>query len=200
MASSPSSDVSKKVSNPKQIILDSYDFLINQIDIHAETVLANHTETDLIDTTISSSCNTEPQTSTEKRHDYFDILEENVFADPFKEDYQIDEKFKSPLVDPTTTTVHDYVNKMRQEMIDELNKVQEETLKQCEMTNKDESPIERLEKEKSLFGKKYCFILETAEKSDTKQEVSKCPIRYPFGMYLFVLDFYVDPNLQKYLE
>lgn len=176
-------------SDSKRIILDSYDYLINQVDIFAETVLNKHSESELLDSCMWQKPKIQNERKPEKQAK-FDMLEENDYIDPYKEKYQTDEKLKTPaLLDPNTTKVHDYINKMRQEIIDELVKLQGDTLKEYEM-NKDKIVIDetksveqRQDLDEKLFGNKNCFILES--KTTT---------------YLFVFNFYIDAIMRKKLQ
>lgn len=187
-------------SNPKKLILDSYDSLINRVDIHAEEVLTSYDDNGpvLVNTEQNISTKdgqTQPKLKKQTPRK-FDLLEEDDYVNPFKEEYEIDNRFKSSLVDPKTTTIQQYVNKMRQDVIDELKKLQEDTLKLYDKNKtkiNEEKDVDVVER--SLFGNKYCLILE----SNLKEDKSKS-IRSLFGVYLFVFDFYIDFKIQYFLK
>lgn len=196
--------------NPKLFILNSYDKLINLVDIHTEEILAKHAESDLFADVVS---NVKIRDRPDNGCNIQTMFEQNTSADLYKEEYEIDEKLKKPrTVDLKTTTVHEYVNKMRQEMIDELKKQQGDTLEMFDQskrntTNGDETKKsvasnidqEKLDVEKDgLFGNKYCFIIET--KTYKVKDYSWQCTRSPLEMRLFVLDFFLDAKTQVYLK
>ena len=193
------------MQNPKKIILDAYDSLINLVDIHAEETLEKHSETELLNISDEyksiSNQETENETSNKSQNYFeFNLLGENTFIDPLKSNYKLDEKFRTAKVYPKTTSVHEYVNKMREEMIDELVKIQGETLKLYDKTKSVDI--------KSMFGEKYCSLVNVNE-SGPQNNYSLCfyedykpskSTQTPFNMYLVVFDFYIDENLKLILR
>lgn len=178
--------------NLKMITLTSYDLLVRELDIYTEEILAKLSESERLD-------NYEPSRITEKigynfdkdsiKSIKFDQLEENdEYIDPYKEKYEIEERFKVSKVDPNKITVHDYVNKMRQEMIDELEKVQGEILKMIE---------KRKNEPDDSTGDKECFLLIT-KNAKNDEKTSRF---FPFRIYLFVLDdFKMDLKVKRYFK
>lgn len=190
-------------SNSKLAIVNSYDKLINLVDIRAEEILEKHVESDLFDDVVVSNADNKPQQQMKnksKNQDIFDKLGEDMLVDQNKEEYEIDEKFKKPHdIDLKTTTVFDYVNKMRIEVIDTLKKEQDEALRMYDKRMRATNDVDSNNQEKlELIGNKYCFLIEPKTKKETDIKPSRY-VRSPFSIYLFVLDFCLDERTRNNL-
>lgn len=156
-------------SNPKLIILDMYDRLVNFIEIDVETILSKHAEDDPFVDRITE----DKKQQVNKRHGYktvsmFDRLEGEMFVDSNKKEYDVmDAGFKTSQA-VNIKTVHEYVNKMRQEMIDELRNSQGKALEMYDTLKRNTDQARNIiENEstpnqvdlKTVIGKNFCFIL-----------------------------------------
>lgn len=185
-------------SNLKMRTLLSYDMLIRHLDIYTEEIFAKLDQSKFL---VDYEPNTNDETNDENSKYYprylieskvFNKLEENdKYIDRYKEEYELDETLKVSSVDPNKTKVHEYINKMRQEMVDELQKVQGEILKIIEKRKKENTD--------STTNEKECFLLITKRvKSTYDKESSRC---LPFQIYLFVLDdFQMDSKVKHYFK
>lgn len=173
--------------NLEKICLISFDMLINRVDIFSEKVLAKHTQSARLVKKISKSKHKFETRKSLK----FDELEENAeFTDPYKEEYELDERLMTPLVDPKKTTIHEYVIKIREEIIGELRK------EKTEMENifKRKQNGENIDENYLFFGKE-CFILESIDVKKRKSSNDS-----PLQIYLFIIDFHLDLKLKYYFK
>lgn len=174
--------------NLEKINLISLDMLVNRVDIFSEKVLAKHIQSARL---VKKNSKVKHKVETRKSLK-FDQLEENAeFADPYNEEYELDEKFKIPLVDPKKTTIHEYVNKMREMIIGELRKEKTEMEKIFKRKQHGEENIN----ENDLFFGKECFILEAIDFKKRKSSNGS-----PLQIYLFIVDFHLDLKLKYYFK
>lgn len=201
--------------NPELFIIDFFDSAINQIDIYTEERLAKLESNDLI-----SDKNVKRGESDCYNKEYkipkFSEIQETAIIDPYSE-FPYDEKITSrPLLfNPDTAPIKsiDYFNRVREELIQELVKVQKECLENYNQYRKQETnkdclkDISEEDLKKKLFAKKSCFIL-NLDKNWSPQESSQSTFyRFsedidiqessPYAMHLFVLDFYLEDDLRK---
>lgn len=192
--------------DPKQIITDQYEWLINEIETKAEFALAWKRKHDLIPE--------EKLVFRKSRRSSFDLRDEFVrfsgekeeFTDPCKVEHVYDISSISARFNPETTKVNRYLKTVRDEMIAELEKNRDETLaayersrskpKQLDPTNATEEEIENLKRK--LFAKKHCFILNVSSLSEAFRVAADEEAMH-FQSYLFVLDFYLDRTTQEKL-
>lgn len=201
-----SSSVNK---NPKLLVTDYYDYLIRLVDIHTEDKLAaaldDHHESLII------SSNSHSHSSVDDVHDDFrlrpardkrvDTFGIDAYIDPYR--CGVD---PSPPQIPTelnNLTISDYLNTVRENMIDELVRAQNESLKTCDDRlvkfrdefKHNESKIDRDKLWAHVFANKFCFLFR-------REEIvwPKPVVRFPSEMFLFVLDFYLDSEEQEILR
>lgn len=188
--------------HPKLIIIDYYDSLINQVDIYTEEQLAKHTDSDVVTEAISKedSFNTNSSYKTEENPDDLDLESSNanlkkiVNYQPYSKEVKYtypEEKAKHEPPPPPMTNVHQFLNKMREEMIGQIKRYQEKSLKYYE-TIKNELKVQKLESEEEILGRlferEFSFLI--------LEKTSHCKANKnsPFNMYLIVLDFYVNKH------
>lgn len=216
----PAAKKLKSYSSPQQLIMGSYEALINQVDIQAEQILKKHDHNDLLQQThlreepsqsqtneIDSDLENETEatsTESEKIKNKFINMDDIESGDEFEDEYDLDEKLKKrpPSEDHQRTIVHEHVNKVRGEMIDALNQARAETLEKYNgITNKEAVEINEETKmideqtehlERQSFAQKYCFLLETRNKCEKDSKF--------FNSYLVVVDFYLSSNIQNHLK
>lgn len=212
-------------SNPKLMVLEHYESLVRQVDIHTEELLEKCKETQLL------GINSKPNTSDisklsncliESYQIRLRIFEESygvsAYHDPYSEEYENGHTATStssscesvanatpPITD--SITVREYASRMRDEMLDELRRIQTETLAWCdtirsELAAIDRSSVECIEKlKKKIFSQKFAFILQIDEiMVPTSSSKDFVPNPLPFKLYLFVLDFYMDAESLIFLK
>lgn len=208
--------------NPKLMIIDYYDSLIQQVDIHTEEQLSKYTENSVVGEIEKHSYeiyqfmkilpffhsdNSDLYDTDNDQLEYlhsqaefdFEISGANInklaFSDPYAKlaNYTyLEGKHEPPLL---STNVHQFLNKMRDELLGELKRGQEEALKHYDKI-KNEIKVDKLDEEidrnrsSRLFENEYMFLI-----LDGKSEHQKGCL--PFKMYLIVLDFYVDKKFLK---
>lgn len=203
--------MSTNSKNPKLIISQYFDSLIRNIDIYTEEQLAKHTEHELLQLPLNELAQNRynnPEGGKQKQKNESDDLdltsiEEDILAYgsydnlfPYKMpefDFKINtqselsNEFKS-------MKIVEYLNQARDEMLDELGKVQEEIFRRFEATkslipkrSESSSDAEWREtvKEK-VFAEKFTFIVENRNSK--------------FNFYLFVLDFYLNKKDREILR
>lgn len=184
-----------KNMNGKKFIIEYYDSLVNTIDIYAEQLLEKYTADDLIQNK-TNSVQLEPPLM-HRCPLWCPCEKELIYQDPYKEGYQLKEEFKHDKLDPDLTTVHDYINRMRQEMIDELSRLQDETMAKYEQKRKGKNEM----KADDLFAYKLPFVI-ILKKFDPKSKIIKKE-SYTQGLFqcfLIVINFYMDFITQSYLK
>lgn len=127
MAKKPRLADSDLSSCSKVRIMNSYDSLINYIDVRAEETLAKYSSSNMLADFCKNLKPNPPNSlieeSYKKKTNLFEVLQK-PFVDPYTTEYDLDKKYKLSLVDPEKTTVQDYINKMRDEMINELRRLE----------------------------------------------------------------------------
>lgn len=223
--------------NPKRIIMDYYDSLVRRVDINTEVRLEQYTDEDRLDQVRYSMLAKRKWSSSEDEtfglrwrfKELEDMYGERSSRDPYSSEYDFEPESNSRRFIPGTTTMQDYLNAIRDELIGELRKAEAENLSYYESTikneiqqliNEEEKKIEmddpntkseqierlvELVKEK-LFASKYCFLVEIkdellkAHKQDGFKFASNSTA---FGMYLCVCDFYLEkyfPEVLRFVE
>ena len=130
-------------------------------------------------------------------------LEESVFTNPYmtkKNKYRYPKEKAKHEPPPISSNVRKFLNKMRDELIGEIKKAQEEAIKNYEKI-KSELKVNKTASEEEfdrsvatrLFENKSMFLLIDHD-SDCKNQSS------PFKMYLIVLDFYLNKHERQLLK
>ena len=176
--------------NPSKLIIDYYDSLINKIDIYTEQVLEAQSASELVfnDPYFNppqSQLTSQNVTIQNKIKQFCEI--ETLYSG--KSNITLNNEVKTDL---ELSTVHYYVNKMREEMINELNRLKDETmtnyqrLKQSgqKLNYEDESTILSV-----LFAQKFPFLV--YQNSLANKD---------FKIFLVVLDFYISFDAQSCLR
>lgn len=210
--------------NPKLIISQYYDSLINHIDIHTEKLLESYKENDLLEKP------EEKKTMIKIKRDpcYRKLFEfspqEEVVKDKFtfariRDPYQDNfyEGLKEPRPKkpnsefvPNKTKTHYFLNKTRDEMIDKIMKAQDHTftyyetikdkLKLEERQGSREEVIDQLKSE--LFATKFLCLFEINYYCSMGIGYFHADTNPSiFQLYLFSFDFYIskqDMNILRY--
>ena len=174
--------------NPKLIISNYFDSLINQIDIHTEEELAKFKETDLINT---------------EKPFKFDIFNKISL-------YGYNYNYESFIMQPSrhiplgSVGVVDFLNETRMKLIEKINAAQVEAFKCCDQIkyqlneiNKDVTKSKEQKEDEikgKVFAKKFLGILQINQIDQNRENKS------PFKLYLVELDFYMNQDEQFLLR
>lgn len=152
--------------NPKKIIIEYIDSLINLVDIHTEEQIQKYPDNDFI--TIK-----EYEFKKKKKEVYeIDIEEEFDENYMYKDEIKVYEnllrknrlkcKFEPTKPESEKTRVWDYLNGIRHDMIKGIREAETEALKQLEMVNKEldliyeESKDDNNASEEQILSKVFC--------------------------------------------
>lgn len=206
--------------NPKLMICEYFEKLINLIDIHTEEQLEKYSDTDLIG---------EPFKYEFKELITFGDLKANIklFENQNCQDNKIWQKSlidRNKLatfydltnrphreIEPNTVRVKDYLNTTRDELISQVKKYEEDALNRYEENKKrllrsiqkiEDRNAQVDEFKKRLFANKHVGILRIDKKIRRKLLNDEIKTNEsPFKLFLVVLDFYFDrydQNVFKY--
>lgn len=197
--------MSKKL-NPKLVISQYFDSIIQRIDIFTEEQLEKCSQTDSLtipnsmDYTVKTISENRAKTTTEGnespdeldfenddnvwKHDY-----ENIWNGLFNEKFEKINIFRNVSIPENEITVNmrDYLNQARDEMLAELAKAQEEAFKHYEMIkkdikrDKDEDEDKLMEK---LFANKFYILVEFVSSNDKRLKQN--------SQHLILIDFYLN--------
>ena len=197
--------------NPKLVLSNYFDLLINQIDIHTEEELEKTKETDFIITDKPFVYELKPRNN---EHFYFDFWKTDHDDDEKyqikKIDYQFPTEYDyefshqpSKSISPGTVRVKDFLNETRDKMIAEVNAAQCEAFKRYDeikdqlKNNIDKTKPQKEQEEEVLrhvFANQFLGLV----------RIDKIVLKYnkyydnqsPFKLYLFKLDYFMDTNEQ----
>lgn len=180
------------VSNPKMFIKNYYDLLIDQINTFTEAELKKHsTNTCLKDLETASNNPKSKKIFPVFNIRYSNSIDENYgvhsYRDPYAHKFDFSSnsstngfEWKSGIL------IHDYINRVRVEMIDELDRIRSETIQFYNTTNIKPTQ-NRLES--STFLPNFGFLVQSSLISEV--------IDLPFKLYLILIDFYLNPDAIK---
>lgn len=180
---------SSKNNNPKRILADFFDGLIRDIDIYTEETHEHYKDDHLFEFKPEQSKPKEqPDGFVDVDFDSCDVksfdLYGNSFWEKISENERLidDENLNQEGQDVIQTRV--YVNRVREEMIKELERAQAEAFEYYE-TIKDQiqANMSQDEIESILFARNYFFTLTLNEKKNIY-------LKKPLKMHLVKLDFY----------
>ena len=213
--------MSKVRVNPKLIISQYYDSLINLIDIHTEELLDIYDENDLLEMPEDVYCTSrsEQKVLQAKERELIpgatnswrlpQTYEVDSIRDPYKLNFsELFDNLKSNYeFCPSRTKTRDYLNKTREKMIGELEKAQAHTfayyesikdkLKLDERQGSREEVIDQIKSD--LFATKFPCLIRVDRIHILGQDIEENPSL--FKLYLFMFDFYInkqDMNLIRY--
>lgn len=203
--------------HPKLIILDYYQFLINEIDIYTQEQLERYTDDRLLTKTQPESTRIQQQTFDAAKFRIESVSYEGAswdesFRDSYSEEYEC--KQSESVYAPNKIKMCDYLNSIRDEMIVQIRRVEAENLEHYEaikssLVKVDQDASGKLYQKqveclkKKLFEKKFCYLLELDKIwSESEQPGNKKLVlnNWPFKLCLVVLDFYLTPQQQSLLK
>ena len=200
------------------MIIDYFDSLVQQVDIYTEEELEKYTDQSVVtkipddDQSPSDEEESNDEVGNKEKSllNLFDSWEsiKNAYEnqtydeDPYmnEREYEysgVETKHEPPSV---SSNVRQFLNNMRDEMINEIRKGEEEALKNYKNI-KSELKIDKLASDEEidrdvatrLFENKSMFLLlDINSKSKNKDS--------PFKLYLFVVDFYLNKQERKLLK
>lgn len=187
-------------SNPKFLILNYYDSLVNQIDIYTEEELDRTASDDRLDFNRTIPNESILKTNFEQnKPDYFMKNYENEIETQFT-DYSYEEIsdheiiHSEPTISSDDLSVRDYLNSVRQTMLLELSSSQIENLKHYEKCKSDLNKDFGQEKVREhVFESRFCFIIQFDHVliGNENQQSNYVDNPSPFKLYLFLVDFYM---------
>lgn len=207
MPKKPSKSSQPKANLSNLSIADYYDDMINIIDLEAEKILHQHDPSEKINqdprmfVNMNTSEDEDNESSEEERgstvgdiaimeseRDIFGntCCEANRYRSPYEAKFTYNQKFKSARFDSKKTTIHEYVDKTRCEMIDELTMLKDECVEKVKVVSGNEE---------EMFGNEKFPILIRLEWFMGSQEYEWCENRSPFAYFLLIFDSYLNQNI-----
>lgn len=191
------------MTNPKKILHEYFDFLRRQIDIYSEEMLDEYTDKDQhaikFDRREFERVKNKAFSTNNKDYETIDLnsVESISQLDPYskylfwhKEDLFVwnDENLDpNPNPEQETINFHEYANKKRQEIMNELENAKNDALKYYETIKSDfNTDMSSNEMESILFAKKFYFTIAL------NKNCEKMAGKSPFQLYLVQLDFYLN--------
>lgn len=199
--------------NPKLIISQYYDSLVNQIDIHTEELINKTPETHEISSDLlkpGKEAYHEMSPDFFVKPDYFaPTFEVDSYSDPYTDKYthsstadeHCDQTFNKPA---SSIKLRAHFESIRREMIDELRRAERQAMDDCETlirkdlnwkASKSRCVVDEIKEQ--LFERKFYLIVRVDRVNlEAFEAVAN---RSWFKIYLFELDFYLDGESQEFL-
>lgn len=184
--------MAKQKLSPKILVIEYFESLVNRIDIHTEEQLNKYSPKDLLDyqpTENIGSTNNHQQYSSPSLYE-FDLVESA--RNPYENSYNYNKIQASTKFIPKRTQVCDYLNGVRDEMIEHLKEAEKETIKNYEAIRsvlKDADFHSDSIIKENVFAKRFLFIVQVD--NIKLADGNKAENKSPFKLYLVDLDFYM---------
>lgn len=187
--------MAKQKISPKILVIEYFESLVNRIDIHIEEQLNKYSSKDLLDyqpTEYIGPANYYQQYSSQPLYE-FDLVESA--RNPYENSYNYNRIPVSNKFIPKRTQVCDYLNRVRDEMIEHLKEAEKETIKNYEAIRsvlKDADFYSDSIIKENVFDKRFLFIVQV----DNIKLVDgiRAENKSPFKLYLVDLDFYMSEH------
>lgn len=183
--------MAKSGCNPKRLIVEYFDSLINKVDIYVEEMLETTTDEDEI--IVDKDCDNESLNDSFTSVTSYDIeneLDEHTCIrdenwNPFIFKNKFGHQIRSSIEFESESKLLDYYNRSRDEMIRQLNEIQAEVLRQFEAVHKDLNLNENSydDVKEKVFATKFPIIIKIERSIPNHERL--------FKLYLVVLDFYL---------
>ena len=116
-------------------------------------------------------------------------------TDPYRFDTTFDKRLSFNAGKKESIKTSDYLNKVRSFLIDEIRKVEKESIESYESNKtefkfKNNSSIEEMKK--ALFKNRFCFLLDTQADQKTEVRYLKSDRKRVFNLCLIITDFYLS--------
>lgn len=193
--------------NPKLFISNFYDSFINSIDIHTEEQLEKYQEIDEIQDTFRFNYK-----SSNLVND--DVYQIGPFIDPvsfgveyhkdlYSESYQYGE-LNSRMRSVRPTKIHEYLNEVRNETIDQVRRAQADAFEKYESIKNEVNPREHVDNpeaffdqlKQKVFANNFIGLIQVDRVNLANDEEPIVMNKLPFRLYLIVTDFYIDRHEQ----
>lgn len=190
-----------KLTSPKILIIDYYDGLIREIDIYTEDTLRKQSDGDMLLSTEEKTSKEEDKRSN-KYGNQIETYGVEARIDPYIDQYSYDQESQPQTFEPGTT-LKQYLDSIRMRMIDELNRLQDETLRNYELIKaqiqgRTESDNEVMSR---LFENRFCFVLDIETICSILYDGSVEKMKPDLSsLYLIIMDFYLSPEDIKLLK
>lgn len=160
-----------RFQTPRLLIYDYYDLLINGIDICTEMQLEKYTEDDLLPNETENAkyeikFNNEYETEYEIKNRDVEFFEIKSILDANRKEYKYVLENQLTNVTPGLTKARDYLNLVRSNAIEVVNRLREEILKRYSIERdkyqyiRENMTTERVcELRRELFKDSFCFLL-----------------------------------------
>lgn len=196
--------------NPKKLIADYIDSLINRVDIYTEEMLAEYSETDMLQFKNRNM----PFNGYKVPFKNDSTFDRKLYENPYYGELNMEIKSKNQFDESGLIRVWDYLNSTRDKMIKRLNEVLEETFRQVESLKNDielngwwkngvEATPQVIER---LFSKKFPFLIEIngfsakIKKKKTCLNLNTNNHPFMFSLYLVELDFFITDEDVNFLR
>jgi hypothetical protein len=170
----------------KQVVIEYYDDLIAQMDVHAEEQIEKFKN----DNEFNVYENKKVLKQTLDTYNYEEFFQQifEKLKDPYRTQYRFENE--EPLVTPLPDkTFHDFVHAERMRGINEMKLLQKNRLEEIKLAKTKPTSIEE-----ALFGgNKFGFLLEINESKFVET-------RMKFRLMAVVVDFYLDKDQIKQIQ
>lgn len=208
------------ILNPELITCEYYDSLIRKIDIYTEKKLEEYTNDDVFITRMISRAASrvnhqemsvvnevrEPESAFDEiwKHNPFEKLNEQLVKYDYSSFFSDHDKEAGKI-----RKTRDYLNQIRDELINEVEKIQKHSVEYCESIKedlrrevtalRDDTNRDNEDKKEQihslLFAQKFAFLVN----NETENFYSMSRANPPFKLHLIVLDFYLNRNERELL-
>lgn len=212
--------MSKLQFNPKLIICDYFDKLVNLVDIHTEEQLKKFDKSDFVGEPFKYRFRELPKCDYmgsngiifrfQAKNDDNEQASDDLKDAEYGTTYNLADHPKLE-INPNSVKVHDYLNKTRENLISEVKRHEEhaltryqeakdDLLKEIQTIDDRDTQIEEFKKR--LFADKHIGVIQIEKLSRWKNdfEFHEKQNESPFCLYLAVLDFYLDRDSQEFLS
>lgn len=207
--------------NPRRVISEHFESLVNHVNMVADEQLSFYDQKKRLDyddqhvfTAIQESDergekkrtatprSSPDDDSKQRERDIFGETrgELNVYKDPYSSVYVVDERpVRYVSTDKSTTTIHGYVMDMRDEMRDELKRLQADACQYYEkVKNINDASLDADALKSKLFVNKFALLFCPRELK-ASYDIERSQNRSPYQVYLIVFDFYMDEETRYHL-
>lgn len=182
------------MSKPKLLVVNYFDTLIRNVDIHTEEQLEKYSPNDTFSPNDAQETFSEINSKL-NNYRYETSINESI-SDPYSDEYDFDTQ-SSSFLESKEIKIIDYLNSLREEQINEIECIQTKLMKHCEANRETNKKItEQEDLERKLFANKFAFILEVNEMRKGYRRIEN---KSPSKIYLIILDFYLDHAMQQLL-
>lgn len=202
--------MANRLINPKWELIQFFDSMIQKIDIHTEEQLEKLTENSFVPKNImnpNEESNIPPDVQYYFDNDYMrGVRQIDSYLDPYLS-YEFEPK--ESRIEVKSEKLRDYINHIREEMLNELKKARQSALENYESIKHELNFDTFLDKKEAIenlyrktFDRKFwmIFYLDEIREIDVFSNEVVNVNSSPFKLYLCEFDFYLDPKEQMLLR